>query len=84
MDQIAAATQMQNNQFQNAQTIYTQIQADNQKQAMQRWKILQDTQTKIFEIQQDVTTNKAKTQDKCVPAAGTSTSAADVRALFSS
>jgi len=64
MDQIAAATQMQNNQFQNAQTIYTQIQADNQKQAMQRWKILQDTQTKIFEIQQDVTANKAKTQDK--------------------
>ena len=64
MDQIAAATQMQNNQFQNAQTIYSQIQADNQKQAMERWKILQDTQTKIFEIQQDVTANKAKTQDK--------------------
>ena len=64
MDQIAAATQMQNNQFNNAQTIYTQIQADNQKQAMERWKILQDTQTKIFEIQQDVTANKAKTQDK--------------------
>ena len=65
MDQMAAQAQMQNNQFQNSQTIYSQINADNQKQAMSRWKIQQDTQTKIFEIQQDVTANKAKTQDKC-------------------
>ncbi|MCL5036184.1 MAG: hypothetical protein M1269_03600 [Chloroflexi bacterium] len=45
-------------------TIYTQTLAETQKQQMQRWQILQDTQTKIFEIQQDVTVNKAKTQDK--------------------
>ena len=40
------------------------MQADAQKSQMNRWKILQDTQTKIFEIQQDVTVNRAKTQDK--------------------
>ena len=34
------------------------------QQQMQRWKIMQDTQTKIFEITQDVTINKAKTADK--------------------
>ncbi|MCD6310645.1 MAG: hypothetical protein J7M18_08005 [Candidatus Eremiobacteraeota bacterium] len=52
------------NDQQNAMTIYTQTLAQTQKQQMDRWKILQDTQTKIFEIQQDVTVNKAKTQDK--------------------
>lgn len=59
-----AQFQMFMTDFQQAQTIQTQIAADAQKQQMQRWKILQDTQTKIFEIQQDVTVNKAKTQDK--------------------
>ncbi|MHB2020773.1 MAG: hypothetical protein ACYCW6_27865 [Candidatus Xenobia bacterium] len=52
------------NDAQNAATIATQIQSDAQKQQMDRWKILEDTQTKIFEIQQDVSVNKAKTQDK--------------------
>jgi hypothetical protein len=60
----AAQMQMFLSDFQQAQTIQTQIMADAQKQQMERWKILQDTQTKIFEIQQDVTVNKAKTQDK--------------------
>ena len=60
----ASMAQMAANDAQNAQTIYTQMQADAQKQEMSRWKILQDTQTKIFEIQQDVTVNRAKTQDK--------------------
>lgn len=59
-----AVFQMQMSDTQQAQTIYTQIGADAQKQQMERWKILQDTQTKIFEIQQEVTVNKAKTQDK--------------------
>jgi len=40
------------------------MQADNQKQEMRRWQIMQDVQTKKFEIQQDVTVNKAKTGDK--------------------
>lgn len=64
LSNVFSMTQMANNDFQNAQTIQTQMQSDNQKQQMDRWKIVQDTQTKIFEIQQDVTVNKAKTQDK--------------------
>ena len=64
MQNIFAVTQMQQTDYQNAMTIAIQMQADAQKQQMERWKILQDTQTKIFEIQQDVTVNKAKTQDK--------------------
>jgi hypothetical protein len=64
LSNLFSMTQMQANDVQNAMTISTQIQADAQKQQMDRWKILQDTQTKIFEIQQDVTVNKAKTQDK--------------------
>lgn len=64
LSNIMAQAQMAQNDFNNAQTIATQMQADAQKQQMERWKILQDTQTKIFEIQQDVTANKAQTQDK--------------------
>jgi vacuolar-type H+-ATPase subunit H len=60
----SAQFQMQMSDYQQAQTIQTQIASDAQKQQMERWKILHDTQTKIFEIQQDVTVNKAKTQDK--------------------
>jgi hypothetical protein len=60
----ASQLQMFLNDLQQAQTIQTSIIADAQKQQMQRWKILQDTQTKIFEIQQETTVHKAKTQDK--------------------
>ncbi len=59
-----AMAQLINSDRQQAQTIATQMMADNQKQQMRRWQIMQDTQTKIFEIQQDVTVNKAKTQDR--------------------
>jgi hypothetical protein len=59
-----ALQQLQNTDYQNAMTVATQMQANNQVQQMQRWQILQDTQTKIFEIQQSVTQNKAQTQDK--------------------
>jgi len=45
-------------------TIQDQIRTDQQKQQMERWRILQDTQTKIFEIIQDVTINKARNQDR--------------------
>ncbi|MFP4497402.1 MAG: hypothetical protein ACLFQV_04255 [Vulcanimicrobiota bacterium] len=55
---------MANSDMNQAQTVQTQMMADNQKQQMRRWQITQDTQTKIFEIQQDVTVHKAKTQDK--------------------
>ena len=60
----ASWAQTQANDFQNAQTIYTQIQAQAQRQEMQRWQIATDTQTKIMEIQQETTVNRAKTQDK--------------------
>ena len=50
--------------FQQSQSISTAVAMDAQKQQMERWKILQDTQTKIFELQQEVTVHKAKTQDK--------------------
>jgi len=64
LSNIFSLTQMQASDYQNATTIGIQMQADAQKQQMQRWKILQDTQTKIFEITQEVTVNKAKVQDK--------------------
>ena len=64
LSNAASMAQMAASDFQYAQTIYTQMQADADKQEMSRWQILQDTQTKIFEIQQDVTVNKAQTQDK--------------------
>ncbi|MEW6278535.1 MAG: hypothetical protein AB1758_07945 [Candidatus Eremiobacterota bacterium] len=60
----AAQQQMAATDQQQAQTIQTQIAADAQKQQAERWKILRETQTKIFEIQQDVTVNQAKAQDK--------------------
>lgn len=64
----AALLQMQATDLQQAQTIYTQIAADAQKQRAERWKVMSDTQTKIFEITQDVTVNKAKAADKAFQA----------------
>ena len=64
----AALFQMQATDMQQAQTIYTQVASDAKKQQTERWKIMQDTQTKIFEITQDVTVNKAKTADKAFSA----------------
>ncbi|MEW6283178.1 MAG: hypothetical protein AB1758_31505 [Candidatus Eremiobacterota bacterium] len=49
---------------QQAATIQTEIQADAAKQQAQRWKILRETQTKIFELQQEVVLNQAKTAQK--------------------
>ncbi|MBI3929411.1 MAG: hypothetical protein HY319_27950 [Armatimonadetes bacterium] len=60
----ASQMQMQATDQQQAQTIQTQIAADAAKQRSERWKIMNDTQTKIFEITQDTTVNKAKTADK--------------------
>ena len=59
-----AKFQMFMSDYQQAQTIQTTSAMEAQKQQMERWKIMQDTQTKIFEIQQEVTVNRAKTQDK--------------------
>jgi len=59
-----ASTQMQQTDYQNAMTIAVQMQAEAQKQQMNRWRILQDTQTETFKIRQEVTINQAKVQDK--------------------
>ena len=61
---VYSIAQMQMNDMQQAQTIKTEIASTAQKQQMERWKIMQDTQTKCFEIQQETTLNRAKTQDK--------------------
>jgi hypothetical protein len=47
-----------------ARSIYESIMRDAQKNQMDRWKIQQDMQSKIFASLQDVTTNRAKTADK--------------------
>ncbi len=60
---IAQQILLQNVQ-RNAETIARQIQIDNQRNQSDRWRILQDTQSKIFEIQQDVSINQARTADK--------------------
>ena len=45
-------------------TIQTDKEASHQKEMLERWRILQDTQKKIFEIQSNVTAMQASTQDK--------------------
>ena len=60
----SAGTGYQNVPSPESQTIKTQMEADRKKQEMVRWQILQDTQNKTFEIQEDITRNKAKTQDR--------------------
>lgn len=59
-------TQMQTFQADQVQanTVQTQMMADIQRQQMERWKILQDMQTRIYEIQQDVISNRARTLDR--------------------
>jgi hypothetical protein len=61
-----AASQMQMMQTDqmNAMTIQQQMAAESTKQQMRGWQIKNDTVTKTFEIEQEVTVNKAKTSDK--------------------
>lgn len=47
----------------NRNLVLTQLQLDAQKQQKERRKILEDTQAKIFAIQQDVTANRKATRD---------------------
>lgn len=54
--------------FQNEQTITSQMSADSQQQQVQRWKILETTQFQIFQIQQSVTANQSKTAGKALKA----------------
>lgn len=64
MAQMMSIQQMYATDAQQAQTIQTQIAADAQKQRMERFKLMADLQTKIFEMTQEITVNKAKAQDK--------------------
>lgn len=50
------------NDFENAMMLSMPADTEGQKRQMDRWEILQEEQKKIFEIQQDVTANKAATQ----------------------
>jgi type VI secretion system secreted protein VgrG len=63
-DGAAQMMQMQQTDAAAAQTIQTQIAAERQKHEWTKWKILQDTQTKIQEIQPGVSAQKARVHDK--------------------
>jgi hypothetical protein len=49
--------------LQNALTIDTQVSPNAQKQQATQWTIMQDVQSKIFQIQQDATVNQARIVD---------------------
>lgn len=49
---------------QQTQTIQTQIKADAQKQRVQSWHIISETQKSISEMIQDIAVNKARTVQK--------------------
>ena len=66
-NQAAVLQQQVSDQLQ-AQNIYTQIGAEQQKSQMQQWQINAETQTKIHEITSKVTVNKAKMADKAMNA----------------
>src|ERR1019366_5279192 len=51
---------------QESREIYRQIVADAAKQKENRQRIMQDLQSKIFEITQDVTINKSRTADRAI------------------
>lgn len=60
---INAQQMLQNSQI-NIEQTQLSMQAAAEKSEWNKWKIVQDTQNKIYEIQQTVTVDKAKTQDK--------------------
>lgn len=64
----AALLQQQISDQNQAQNIFAQIGAENQKSQMQRWQINSELQTKIHEITAKVTVNKAKMADKAMNA----------------
>jgi len=56
--QLAHVSQIEMEQTQMAMAAY------RERAEWDKWKLLQDTQTKIYEIQQEVAINKAKVQEK--------------------
>lgn len=63
LEKIFRDQQLTNADAAEAQKIYTQISADAAKQQLDRWTVLQDLQTKIFNITQDVTINRSRKMD---------------------
>jgi hypothetical protein len=63
LEKIFRDQQLSNADETKAQEIYTKITADAAKNQMDRWKILQDLQTKIFHITQDVTISRPRDMD---------------------
>ncbi len=62
-NQVNAQNMIQTTQIQ-VEEMQTSMAAAAEKAEWNKWKIVQDTQNKIYEIQQTVTVDKAKTQDK--------------------
>jgi hypothetical protein len=62
--QSSVQAQSQLNDYNQAQTIQQTMQQNNQQTHQQLQQQQSNTQTSVFQIQQDVTSNKAKTQDK--------------------
>ena len=56
--------QMANNNQIKADETLLAMQAESEKAEWNKWKLIQDTQNKIYEIQQGVAVDQAKTQDK--------------------
>jgi hypothetical protein len=60
----AALRRLEEPDMHTALTLYGRIAADALKRRAERWQISQRTNTAIFQIQEDVTINRARTQDK--------------------
>lgn len=60
----AQIAQLENQTQQQLMNINQEMQSTAQKGEMQRFQIMYDTQTKVMEMQQDMTLNRAKSQDK--------------------
>ncbi len=58
--QSAAQQQLAATDANQAQTIQTQMAADAQKSAMERWKIMQDLQTFMFKTLQEAALTRSK------------------------
>jgi len=53
-----------NTDLQNMMTIEYQMMAARNMQGMERWRIMQDAQTKTFEVNQSMTLNTARAAKK--------------------
>jgi hypothetical protein len=59
----ASIVAAENEDYRTALHILTQTETDRQKQTMQQWQILRDTQIKLFAVMKDVTIKGARSSD---------------------